>query len=97
MLSEVIRCLGAEPEECFFWATHSGAELDLLVVRDRRIGVEVKRTTAPAVTRSMRVALADLKLDRLDVVHAGTETFPLDPRIRAVAGRRVLDDITPLR
>ncbi|MGH9367293.1 MAG: ATP-binding protein, partial [Thermoanaerobaculia bacterium] len=62
----VVSRLGVGPEECFFWATHSGAELDLLVVRGKlRLGFEFKRTTAPAVTRSMRTALGDLGLTEL--------------------------------
>ena len=98
MLAQVAERLELEPEECHFWATHAGAELDLLVVRGtRRLGFEFKRTTSPAVTRSMRSSLDDLRLTRLDVVHAGSETFPLAPRIRAVAARRLLDDLEPLR
>jgi len=85
-LEQVLRRTGALPEECFFWATHGGAELDLLIVRGRkRIGFEFKRTVAPSVTTSMKIALADLRLDRLDVVHAGEGVFPLGKRIRAVA------------
>ena len=45
----------------------------------------------------MRSALEDLRLMRLDVVHAGSETFPLAPRVRAVAAHRILDDLKPLR
>lgn len=88
--------LGAGPEECFFWATHQGAELDLLVVRGaRRRGFDFKLTTSPAVTGSMRIALQDLRLESLDVVHAGSHTFPLAPGIRAVAIDRMLADIRP--
>ncbi|MBI2525216.1 MAG: DUF4143 domain-containing protein [Candidatus Rokubacteria bacterium] len=98
MLSEVIQRLGAEPRECHFWATHGGVELDLLVVRGRRrLGFEFKRTSGPSVTRSMHVVLADLKLERLDVIHAGEGTFPLAPKIRAVAARRILADLPLLR
>jgi hypothetical protein len=90
--------LGAEPEECHFWSTHAGAELDLLIVRGKkRLGFEFKRTTAPKITPSMRAALADLELTRLDVIHAGSETFPLASRIRAVAATRILEDVDPLR
>lgn len=97
VIEEVSRRLGAIREECFFWGTHAGAELDLLVVRGRtRVGVEVKRTTAPEVTRSMRTALDDIKLDRLEVIHAGEETFALARRVRAVAFHRILEDIEPL-
>jgi len=93
----VVRRLGARREQCFFWATHQGAELDLLVVAGgRRLGFEFKRTSAPKLTRSMRTALADLKLERLDVVHAGSHEFPMADRVRAVPLSRVLDLIDPL-
>ena len=89
--------LGVERDECFFWATHAGAELDLLVVRGRtRLGFEIKRTTAPKVTPSMRHALKDLKLERLDVIYAGETSFPLAERIRAISLSRLLDDLEPL-
>ena len=96
-LDETIRQLGASPRECFFWATHQGAELDLLVVRGRRrLGFEFKHTVAPGVTKSMHIAIADLGLDRLDVVHVGRESYPLAPKIRAVAIERVTRDLAPL-
>ena len=97
VLAEIIRRLGAQSNECYFWATHGGAELDLLVVRGRRrLGFEIKRTSSPSVTRSMLAALEDLKLQSLDVVHAGDETFPLAERVRAVALSRLLKDLKPL-
>lgn len=93
----VTRHLRAEREECFFWATYGGAELDLLVTRgNRRLGFEFKRTLAPSVTPSMRVALEDLDLERLDVIHAGERTFALAPKIRAVAFSRIFEDVRPL-
>lgn len=96
-IQEVTRRLGARPDECYFWALHSGAELDLLVVRGKlRLGFEIKRTETPSVTPSMRSALENLRLDRLDVVHAGPDTFQLDFRIRALSLTRVLTDLKPL-
>ena len=97
-LIQVMKHLGARVEECFFWATHAGAELDLLVVRgNRRLGFEFKYTGSPSVSRSMRIAIEDLKLDRLTVIHAGEHTFPLEKRIEAVAIGRILQDVKPLR
>lgn len=97
MLEAVIHQLGVEGRRCYFWRTHTGAELDLLVTHGRkRYGFEIKRTTAPGVTPSMRSALDDLALVRLDVIHAGTETFPLAKKIRAVAATRLLADLKPL-
>lgn len=96
-LQEVVVRLGARPEECFFWATHAGAELDLLVVRgNRRWGFEFKYTAEPRTTRSMHTALADLRLERLDVVHAGDHTFPLADRVRALSLGQILTDLEPL-
>ena len=97
VIQQVVQHLGARRERCFFWATHGGAELDLLVVaRGRRLGFEVKLTDAPGVTASMHSALADLNLHSLDVIHAGSTTYPLTNRVRAVSARRILEDIRPL-
>ena len=97
-LGEILARLGAFAEECFFWATHSGAELDLLVARGtRRLGFEFKRTTAPRLTPSIRSALEDLKLERLDLIHAGEKTFPLGERVRALPLHRIWEDLEPLR
>ena len=97
VLEQVIHRLTARDEECFFWATHGGAVLDLLVIRgQRRMGFEIKRTTSPQITSSMRYALSDLHLRSLDVIHAGERTFQMDKKIRAVALTRLLQDIKPL-
>lgn len=96
-LDVVISRLTARPEECFFWATHSGAELDLLVIRgNRRLAFEFKRTTAPTVTRSMRVALQSLGLDEIVVVHAGSRSFSLDRQIRAISLDQIFAHVSPL-
>ena len=97
LLAQVVLRLGARPDECYFWGTHQGAELDLLVVRGRRrLGFEFKRSEAPEPTPSMRIALADLKLDQLTVVHAGKESWPMAAKVRAVAAARLLDEVAPL-
>jgi predicted AAA+ superfamily ATPase len=84
-IEQLITGLRVDPGQCFFWATHQGAELDLLVVRGtRRTGYELKLSSAPMLTPSMRIAMHDLELEELVVVHRGVETFPLAPRIRAV-------------
>jgi hypothetical protein len=98
VINQVIRQLGARSEECHFWGTHAGSELDLIIVSGRwRLGFEVKRSSSPRLTPSMRNALKDLKLRSLDVIHAGEQTFGLAERIRAVAFSRLLKDIKPVR
>ena len=97
VLEQVVRRLGARNEECFFWATHAGAELDLIVVRGRRrVGFEIKRTSSPRITKSMRNAITDLKLGQLDIIHAGDKTFQLSHRVRAVSSSRLFKDLKPL-
>ena len=94
LLKETIQALRAESEECYFWATHTGAELDFLFIRGRsRWGFEFKRTVAPRMTRSMHAALDALELRRLFVVHAGTETYPLHDKVTALAASRLLSDL----
>ena len=73
------------PDEAYFWATHNGAEIDLVLFRrGRRIGVECKRADAPTLTPSMRIALADLKLDELLVVYPGEKRYPLAKNVEVV-------------
>ena len=82
-LEQVLRV--ARPDEAYFWATHTGAELDLLMIRyGKRVGVEFKWADAPALTRSMHVAMADLKLDALFVAYPGERRYVLADRIEAV-------------
>ena len=94
VIENLIQTLGVDERQCYFWATHAGAEIDLIVQRGGRLrGFEVKRTSSPAITRSMRTAVADLPLHSLDVIHAGADTFPLARGIRAVAAVRMLEDL----
>ncbi len=82
-LDQVLRI--ARPDEAYFWATHAGAELDLLMFKDgRRVGVEFKRSDAPTLTPSMRIAMQDLTLDVLYVVYPGTRRYVLAERVEAV-------------
>ncbi len=82
-LEQVLRL--AKPDEAYFWATHQGAELDLLMLKGtRRIGVEFKRADVPGLTRSMRIARDDLKLDTLSIVYPGDQRFTLEPGVEAV-------------
>ena len=84
-MQETVRILSVSWEDCYYWATHRGAEIDLLVFKaGRRIGVEFKRTSAPRMTKSIHSALSDLKLDRIFVVFPGHDRFLLHERVEAV-------------
>lgn len=97
-LEVVLEQLQAQPGEAYGWGTHAGAELDLFVTRGRtRLGFEFKRTEAPKVTASMRSAIETLKLDQLDVIHAGPHLYQMAERIRAVPLSEVPKAIKPIR
>jgi uncharacterized protein len=82
-VEEVLKAL--QPDDAYYWATHGGAEIDLVLFKGgRRIGVECKRSDAPTMTPSMRIALADLKLDELYVVYPGERRYPLGKRVEVV-------------
>lgn len=95
-IEQIITLLQAQ--EAYFWATHSGAELDLLVhIRGKRYGFEIKFADAPSVTRSMRIALNDLALDHLWVIYPGHQVYPLDTRITVLPLADVPQLATTLR
>lgn len=82
-IEEILKII--EPEQAYFWATHQGAELDLLLFKGgRRIGIEIKRADAPAITPSMRIAIADLGLNRLIVLYPGSRTYDLNSQVRVM-------------
>ena len=79
-LEEILRAL--QPDEAYFYAIHSGSELDLLLIRNgRRLGVEFKRADAPGITRSQQISMEDLGLDALWIVYPGTRTYALNEKI----------------
>ena len=74
-----------QPDQEYFWATHNGAELDLMIFKDgKRIGIECKRRDAPKLTTSMKIAMDDLKLDELLVIYPGRKAYPLGDSIQVL-------------
>lgn len=85
-LEQAIRMIGVPEEKCFFWATHAGAELDLFWQdRGKNWGVEIKYQGAPTFTKSMGVALEDLKLNHLWVLYPGKDKYPLHKKATALS------------
>lgn len=83
-LEEIIRAFGAKPHECYFWATHNDAELDLMIVKNnKKIGFEIKHSRTPKMTRSIHAALRDLKLDKLFVIYVGNQNFSMHDKVEA--------------
>lgn len=94
-IEQILAHLG--DRDAYFWATHGGAELDLLIVRGTlRWGFELKYSDAPRMTRSLHSALEDLHPEKIWVVHPGDQTYPLHERIECTGLRRmsqILDEI----
>ncbi|MBI4673153.1 MAG: ATP-binding protein [Chloroflexi bacterium] len=83
VIEEIFKAVA--PDEAYFWATHNGAELDLLIVKQgHKFGVECKRVDAPRLTPSMRIALEDLGLEHIAVIYPGDRRYPLAERVTAV-------------
>jgi uncharacterized protein len=81
-LEEVIKALGMRTEECYFWATHQDAELDLFIpYYGKKLGFEFKYSEAPKITKSMRMALSELSLDHLYIISPLKENYALDHQI----------------
>ena len=88
-LEHVIRVL--RTRDAYFWATHAGAELDLMVtIAGRRHGFEFKYTDAPGRKRSMRIAIEDLGLEHLWVIYPGDQKYTLDSKITAIPLEEIL-------
>lgn len=89
-IEEVLAAI--QPEEAYFWATHQGAELDLLLLKGgRRLGVEIKRTDGPTITPSMRIAIKDLRLERLVVLYPGEVRYPLAKKVEVIPLRALAE------
>ena len=95
VIEETIKAV--EPEEAYFWGTHNGAEIDLVLVKKgRMLGVECKRKDAPRLTPSIHIALEDLKLERIAVVYPGTTRYWLADRVQAVPTEAIVDGLKGL-
>ena len=82
-----------DTDEAWFWATHQGAEIDLLLRHAGLfVGIEFKRTDTPRMTPSIRNALTDLELDRVAVVYPGAKRFPLANCVEAIPSRIIGED-----
>jgi predicted AAA+ superfamily ATPase len=80
VIEEILKILPVD--DCYFWGTHGGAELDLLLLHDgRKYGVECKRIDAPRVTPSMTTSIVDLELEKLTIIYPGEKSYQLTDKI----------------
>lgn len=92
-LEEITRHFKADQEECYFWATHQQAELDLLIIKDgKKYGFEIKYSGAPKLTKSMQIAQNDLSLDSMIVVYPGDVNYLLKNDIKVIGLKNLLNN-----
>ncbi|MFP4473402.1 MAG: ATP-binding protein [Candidatus Omnitrophota bacterium] len=95
VIDEVIRSI--EPHEIYFWATHQGAEIDLVFNKGGQMyGVEIKRQDAPRMTPSIKNALEDLKLERIAVVYPGKRRYSVHKKVNVVPFNAILGGMKEL-
>jgi hypothetical protein len=95
-VEQVLSVAGAA--EAFYWGTHAGAELDLVLFRGgQRYGVEFKHADAPVMTKSLHIALEDLKLEAAWIVYPGHETYPVHEKVRVCPLAQLLDELVTRR
>ena len=91
-LEELIRYLNLREEEAFFWAVHTGAELDLILSRKGRLwGVEVKYDEAPVLTKSIKAALSELSLSHIWVLYPGAKRYSLHKKVSVLPLKFIKD------
>lgn len=82
-------------DEAFFWATHQGAEIDLILKRgDQRIGIECKRADAPRLTKSIRIAMNDLHLNKVVIIYPGNKPYLLSEKVSVLPVSALGSDAT---
>ena len=94
-LEQVLSLFGQD--ETYYWATHNGAELDLLIFRNGKAwGIEFKVGDGPQMTKSLHIALDDLKLERAWIIHPGEKRYPVHEKVEALP-LRLLPSLTELQ
>jgi predicted AAA+ superfamily ATPase len=87
-LEQVIHHMDCDENDCYFWATHNNAELDLIIFKgNKAIGFEFKYQDAPKLTSSMRVALTDLDLSEIVVIYPGDKDYVLSDKVKVMGLR----------
>ncbi len=95
VVEEAIKAI--QPDQVYFWATHNGAEIDLVFLRKGRMyGIECKRQDAPTLTPSVKIALKDLGLERIAVIYPGTQRYALAKKVEVVPVSALADGFTGL-
>lgn len=84
-LEEIISAYQAEPQDCFFWSTHAGAEIDLLINSPKGLeGFEFKFSNQPKITRSITEAMASLDLKHVTIIVPSSTQYPLNEKVSVI-------------
>jgi predicted AAA+ superfamily ATPase len=95
VIEEIIHAV--EPDDVYYWATHQGAEVDMVLFKGGRMyGVEIKRQDAPTMTPSMRIALEDLRLERIAVIYPGQKRYEVHKKVSVVPFSKIIEGMDGL-
>jgi len=90
IIEQLLQKMGSR--DYFYWRTHTGVELDLLILKNgKRYGFEIKYSEKPQITKSMRLAAEDLKLDQLFLVYQGKHQFEIENGIKLLPAQMLTD------
>jgi uncharacterized protein len=86
VIENLIAC-AAPRYKPYFYRTHDGAEIDLLLESAGKptVAIEIKRSSAPKLERGFGVACDDLKIERRYVVYPGQEAYAMRNGVQAMS------------
>jgi hypothetical protein len=90
--------LAAAPEQAkaSFYRTAAGAEIDLILELGGQYGtwaIEIKRGLTAKPTRGFYQGLADVKPNKVFVVHAGRDRYPLEVGVEAIGLHELAEEL----
>ncbi|MDD2928322.1 MAG: ATP-binding protein [Sideroxydans sp.] len=96
VLEQIAQLIGAQ-WQLSFYRTASGAEIDIVAERGKRkIGFEIKFSSAPAPSKGFWLSIDDLKLERAYIVAPVESGYPLAPNVEVVSAAQLADVVRDL-
>ncbi len=94
---EQIRRTAGSDWQFFYYRTQVGAEIDLLLIAPsgQKIGIEIKLTNAPTLSRGFYESRRDLALTQSYVIVPESEFYPKDEHVWVTGLRHFLQQILP--
>jgi len=92
VIEQIIRFFKADKDSCFYWRTHTGAELDLIILQNGKLqAFEIKYSSKPSITKSIQHALEDLNLSEITIIVPGSDEYFMGPKVKVCGLKKFLD------